>query len=135
MSIWVEFAETEKTIVNLVLAEADVATKLGLYGPVTTLDPVPGPGWTTTATRKNWTPPPPLPPTPRVTATNAVKGLFSIIDTKIASATSDAKIIAGIKAGTPLTATEVAALQRHAVGWVTLLKGLKALTVATGIVG
>jgi hypothetical protein len=40
----------------------------------------------------------------------------------------------GLTAGSPLTAEQVAALQRHATGWAQLLEGLQALVVATGLV-
>lgn len=123
-------------IVNGVVANVAVcddpafATAQGWHD-IDTLDPQPGVGWAYDGT--TWTPPTPPPPTAQQTARTQVQQLAATIPTEIANAQADATTIAGMVAGQAPTSAQIAALTRHANGWVTLLEALGALVTALGM--
>ena len=92
-----------------------------------------GIGFTYDATAGTWTAPIPPPPTAQQTARTQVQQLAATIPTEIANAKTDASTIAAMVAGQPPTAAQIAALTRHANGWVTLLEALSALVTALGM--
>ena len=111
---------------------------------VTAVSPQPGAGWAytaaepasgaTPATLAIWTPPTPPAATAAQTATTQIQALAETLPATVTQATADAATLAGLTAGQPLTAEQVAAIGRHANGWVQLLDALGALATATGIV-
>lgn len=124
-------------IVNGVVANIAVcddpafAQAQGWVGPIDTITPHPGIGWTYDGT--NWTAPTPPPPSPQQQAQEQVVQLAATIPGHITQAQADAQTIAGIAAGSPLTAEQVTAMINHANGWVSLLQGLQTLLAAQGV--
>lgn len=90
-------------------------------------------GFTYDATTGTWTAPVPPAPTAQQTAREQVQQLAATIPTEIANAQADATTIAGMVAGQAPTAAQIAALTRHANGWVTLLDALGTLVTALGM--
>ena len=73
-------------------------------------------------------------PTAAQTAAAQIQALAATLPATVTQATADAATLAGLTAGQPLTAEQVAAIGRHANGWVQLLEALGALATAAGIV-
>ncbi len=67
-------------------------------------------------------------------ATQQIQQLAATLPATIAQAQADATTIAAMTAGQPPTAEQIAALARHATGWVQLLDALGTLATATGVV-
>lgn len=127
-----------QTVTNIVIVDPADTSYIAATGAidVSAVSPAPGIGWTTTDAGKTFTAPPtpPLPtPTAQQQAQVAVVTLAQALPGHITQAQADATTIAGITAGSPLTAAQVTALTNHANGWVTLLNGLQTLVAAQGI--
>lgn len=90
-------------------------------------------GYTYDATTDTWTAPVPPPPTAQQTARTQVQQLAATIPTQVSNAQADASTIAAMTAGQAPNAAQIAALTRHANGWVSLLEGLSALVTALGM--
>lgn len=130
MSHYAEITDGKVTNVA-VCDDPSFAEQMGWIGSIDTLNPEPGVGWTYDGT--TWTPPTPPAPTPQQTAREQLRTLAATIPTQIADAQTDAQTIAGMTAGHAPTAAQIAALTRHANGWVSLLEGLSALVTALGM--
>ena len=130
MSHYAEITNGKVTNVS-VCDDPSFAEQMGWIGPIDTVTPEPGVGWSYDGT--TWTPPTPPPPTPQQTAREQVRTLAATIPTQISAAQADAHTIASMVAGQAPTAEQIAALTRHANGWVTLLEGLSALVTALGM--
>ena len=115
---------------NTIVATAETVDATHI--DITSVTPRPGPRWTYDGT--TWTAPPPPPPSARQLAQAEVAGVAATLPDAIAQAQADASTIAAMTPGSPPTADQIAALARHATGWVALLDALGTLATATGVV-
>lgn len=125
---------TDGIVTNVAVCDDPAfAEQQGWIGPVDTIDPQPGVGWSYDASNQTWTAPTPPAPTAQQQAQQQLQQLLAELPTQLSNANTDAQTLSTLTAGQTLTAAQVAAVQRHASGWPQLLQALDVVVKAAGL--
>lgn len=132
MSHYAEITDGKVTNVA-VCDDPSFAEQMGWIGPIDTLTPEPGIGWSYDGT--TWTPPTSPPPTPQQTAQEQLRVFAAGLSNLAAGAQSAATTLSSMTAGQAPTAVQIAAVAELAESHVAVLGGLANLLTALGLDG